>query len=69
MTNFVKVYDKNRHIVRLNVAQIVVMWTYEIGVETRMKMEDTLGNVYTSLQHPDDFEIELLKREQNDLHL
>lgn len=55
MPNFVRVYDKNRNIVQLSVRHIVVMRPYEEGLQARMMIMDVLGNIYTSLQEPDDF--------------
>ena len=55
MTNFVRVYDKNRNIVQLSVQHIVVMRPYGDDINLRMMIMDVLGNIYTSLQEPDDF--------------
>ena len=55
MTKFVRVYDKNRNVVLLNVENIVVMRQIGSDFNARMKIKDVLGNLYLSLEEPDIF--------------
>lgn len=55
MAKFVRVFNKDRNVVQLNIDQILFMWPKGSDFTARMIIRDVLGNTYLSLEQPDDF--------------